>query len=369
MELTKDSAYRELQQILKDKVLLVVGTGASMGLDTRFGIGALKEELCHKIPDKISHDKIAAKQWKKVLERLNSNGDLEGALNVEEPSLLKKIVLVTGNFVASIDKENKLKILNNEAEIPIGHFLKRLYDGMASFDPALDIITPNYDLLLEHCCDSLEIPYINGFYGGIRKQYDWNESSQQVVYIQDIPRGKRFLKVERTKKHVRIHKVHGSINWFSRGEKIFEDNSLVYNYQDDNPEIERLIITPGKDKYHQVFLKTSDFFFKADPAITDANAFVFIGYGFNDDHIQQKIERHILEKEKPGIIITKVLPKNSEELLNKSDKLWAVYQKKNENDPNETNTYIRNRAYGTPLILENSSTWEIQHFSRDVLGA
>ena len=49
-ELTVDLAYRELQQILQDKVLLVVGTGASMALDRRFGMGALSKKPKKKIP-------------------------------------------------------------------------------------------------------------------------------------------------------------------------------------------------------------------------------------------------------------------------------------------------------------------------------
>ena len=44
-ELTVDLAYTELQQILQDKVLLVVGTG-----DKQFGMGALSKKLKKKIP-------------------------------------------------------------------------------------------------------------------------------------------------------------------------------------------------------------------------------------------------------------------------------------------------------------------------------
>jgi hypothetical protein len=42
MELTKDLAYSGLQQILRDKVLLVIGTGASMALDRRYKLKILK---------------------------------------------------------------------------------------------------------------------------------------------------------------------------------------------------------------------------------------------------------------------------------------------------------------------------------------
>jgi hypothetical protein len=369
MELTKDLAYRELQQILKDKVLLVVGTGASMALDPRFGMGALGEELRNKIPDKISHDRDAVKQWEKVLDKINVDGDLESALNeVRNKVLIDTIIRVTGDFVAGLEEGYKSKILNGDIEIPIRFFLQKLFNGLPEYDPVLDIITPNYDLLLEYCCDTQEIPYITGFWGGIQKQYNWEESIQQMIHTKDIPRGKKILKIERTRRHIRLHKVHGSLNWFKKEDKIFEDNTSVYTRQDEASTIERFIITPGESKYEKAFLNF-DLFANANQAVSGESAFIFVGYGFNDVHIQQNIKKEIIEKNKAGIIITKELTRKADDLLKKSDNLWAVYQKKKgENDKEETITCIYNRTYKKPLIMENSSIWEIQRFSREVLG-
>ena len=370
MKLTKDFAYMELQKIMKEKVLLVVGTGASMALDPRFGMGALRDELCNKIPDKISHDRDAVDQWEKVLYVLNNNGDLESALNeVKNKILISTVIRVTGDFVAGLEIEYKSKILNGNIEIPIGHFLQKLSDGLPEYDPVLDIITPNYDLLLEYCCDTHEIPYITGFWGGIQKQYNWEESIQQMIHTKDIPRGKRILKIERTRRHIRIHKVHGSLNWFKKGDKIFEDNTLVYTRQDEASTIERFIITPGKSKYEKAFLSNFNLFANANQAVSGERGFIFVGYGFNDDHIQQNIKKEIIEKKKAGIIITKELTRKADDLLKKSNNLWAVYQKrKDEDDKKGTSTYIYNQAYDKPLIIENSNIWNIKCFSREVLG-
>jgi hypothetical protein len=190
-----------------------------------------------------------------------------------------------------------------------------------------------------------------------------------MAYIKPIPRGRKILKVERKKKHIRLHKVHGSLNWFKNKKGIFEDNTLVYENDGGRLKIERLIITPGDSKYEKAFLDHFERFRRADEAISGEGAFVFVGYGFNDDHIQRGIEKELIENKRAGVIITKELSKNAENLLNKSDKLWAVYQSsQNDGNGNENDTFIHNKAYNRPLTKKKSSIWDIQEFSREVLG-
>jgi hypothetical protein len=343
-----------------------------MALDPQFGMDALSEELHSKVPGRITKDSTAKKQWEKVDEKLQNKVNLEDALNEVNNRFLKDTVIqITGDFMAGLDHKYKLKILNGEVDIPIEYFLQKLFNGLPEYDPVLDIITPNYDLLLEHCCDKLEIPYINGFWGGIRKNQNSEEAVQQMVYVKNITRGKKILEVKRVRKHIRLHKVHGSLNWFKFKKKgcFFEDNSLVYEILSDHILLERHIITPGDTKYQETFLKTIDFFVNATQAIAEGQAFVFVGYGFNDDHIQKKIENKLVENKKAGIIITKVLSRKADNLLKKSDKLWAVYQNKEGDDnKNEYNTQIYNYQYKKPLVIENSSIWDIRYFSREVLG-
>lgn len=369
-ELTVDLAYRELQQILQDKVLLVVGTGASMALDPRFGMGELSKRLQKEIPGYITDNNDEEHEWKKAVKILEEENNLEKALkNIRNKSLIEKIVRVTGIFLTELDKEFKLKILNNGIEVPIGSFIQKLVNGLPEYDPVLDIITPNYDLLIEHCCDKMRIPYITGFWGGIKKYYNWDETIEQMGYIKSIPKGRKILKVERKKKHIRLHKVHGSLNWFKNKKGIFEDNTLVYENYEGRLKIERLIITPGDSKYEKAFLDHFERFRRADEAISGAGVFVFVGYGFNDDHIQRKIKNELIENKREGVIITRGLSKNAEELLNESEKLWAVYQSsQNDGNGNENDTFIYNKAYNKPLTIKESCIWDIQKFSREVLG-
>lgn len=368
-ELTIDTAYKELQQILNEKVLLVVGTGASMAVDIRFGMGALSEELLKKIPCQIESNDKSKIQWQKVADKLQNGIDLESALKeTNNKFLIKKIVRVSGDFVAELDKVYKLEILDNKIEVPIGTFIRKLFNGLPEHDPVLDIITPNYDLLIEHCCDQYKIPYITGFYGGIKKHENWEEASNQMLYIKSVLKGKKKNREPRTKKHIQLHKVHGSLNWFYNGSEKFEDNSLTYHNFSNNTSIERFIITPGDSKYQKALLNAFDSFLNANEAVKGEGAFVFVGYGFNDDHIQNKIVSEILNEKKPGIIITKGLSGNAENLLTHSEKLWAVYHiSKKYDQVSENDSLIYNKEFDKPLHIQNKSLWKIQEFSREIL--
>jgi len=370
-ELTIDTAYKELQQMLNEKVLLVVGTGASMAVDIRFGMGALSEELLKKIPCQIESDDKSKIQWQKVADKLQKGIDLESALKeTNDKFLIKKIVQVSGDFVAELDKMYKLEILDNKIEVPIGTFIRKLFKGLREYAPVLDIITPNYDLLIEHCCDQYKIPYITGFYGGIKKHENWEDSKNQMLCIKPgRKRGKgKISPITKTKQHIRLHKVHGSLNWFYNGSDKFEDNSLTYHNFSNNTSIERFIITPGDSKYQKAFLKAFDSFANANEAVKGEGAFVFVGYGFNDDHIQNKIVTEILDEEKPGMIITKGLSENAEKLLARSENLWAVYHiSKNYNQVSEDETLIYNKEFDKPLTIKNKSLWRIEEFSREIL--
>jgi signal peptidase I len=369
-ELTIDTAYKELQQILNEKVLLVVGTGASMAVDIRFGMNALSDELFKKIPCQIESNDKSKIQWQKVADKLQNGIDLESALKeVNDKFLIKKVVRVTGDFVAELDKVYKLEILDNKIEVPIGTFIRKLFKGLREYAPVLDIITPNYDLLIEHCCDQYKIPYITGFYGGIKKHENWEEASNQMLYIKPVPNGKKINKKLRTKKHIQLHKVHGSLNWFYNGSDKFEDNSLTYSSSGKNSSIERFIITPGDSKYQKAFLNAFDSFANANEAVKGEGAFVFVGYGFNDDHIQNKIVSEILDEEKPGMIITKGLSGNAEKLLARSENLWAVYHiSKKYGKVIEDDSLIYNKEFDKPLTIKNKSLWRIEEFSREILG-
>ncbi|HLP48142.1 MAG TPA: SIR2 family protein [Candidatus Deferrimicrobium sp.] len=361
MELTSALAFDALQKIFNSKkFLLIIGTGASCALDHRFGMPALAKELKDKVPGEISTKTPAMVQWKEVEQKLDNGKDLETSLNgINDEKLLAAIIQVTGNFIAKLDKENKIKIASGEKEPPLEKLIRARLEGLPPNDPTMDIITPNYDLLIEHTCDKLKIPYCTGFKGGIRRHYDWERAEEELAYIKSHNKGKKKAETKHLRKHVRLHKVHGSINRFGEGIHGVEDNSLVYELSSC---IGRGIITPGDTKNEKIATDFREFFSHADESIARAEAYIFVGYGFNDVPIETKIKNELEKKDKHVVVITKEFLKKSEDWLNKKN-LWAVYQDK----ADESNSIIKNEQYNNPLIIKKSSIWRIDEFAKEVL--
>lgn len=361
-KIDQKTAYSKIKTIFDKKVLVVVGTGASMAVDQKFGMAALTEELSRKMPAIVFSNKDLENLWDNIKKKINNIG-LEKALDgIDNEELISAIIKVTGDFIARIDAKNKKKsLLNVFPGFPMEKFLLKLVGALSPLNPALNVITPNYDLLIEHICDRINIPYCTGFKGGITKYYDWNVAEKKMYYTTYITKREKQRKVERTKKHIKLHKVHGSLNWFWHNDQIVEDNSLTY---DKECCLKRAIITPGDTKISEAFMKYRDFFTRADSAVANDDAYIFAGYGFNDIHIEKEIDRHLKINGKYGVIITKELSDKAKNLINTADNLWAVFQ-----DPdNSANTLIKNRKYNNHLIVENSDLWKIDKFTDIILG-
>ncbi len=363
MELTKSRVFEEFRSILSRKVLLVIGTGPSVALNDKFGMSGLTNELKEKIPKRL--DIREHPEWKQVEKALAEKVWIEKALdNVSnDDTLIQTIVQVTGDFVAELDREQKIKILESQLTLPLEPILRKLFAKLSDISPIQEIITTNYDLLIEHACDKHQYPCVTGFTGAIEKKLDWNLACEQTIYSKSIVKGNKRLKVERIRKHFRLYKPHGSINWFRKEGTIVEDNSLTYGCRKN----ERLIVTPGKAKYEKVLTDNAfrELIHKIDPAIKESKAYIFIGYGFNDSDIEANIEEQLCRYAKPGIIITKSLSDNAKALVKKADNLWAIC----EDGENNQDTLVYNKTnINVPLALRGLKAWRIDVFCEEVLG-
>jgi len=173
-ELTQEIAVDALRNFFREKPLVIFGTGISCAIDNRFGMAALTDVLVQNV-GKVCSSKEQQDEWNAVELAIQSGKDLESSLdNVTDKELLKHIITITSCFVASVDHEYALKIANCEVAWPATKLLKKLVDSLPEGDRALNIITPNYDMLLEYACDCDDIPYTNGFTGGVERRLDWS---------------------------------------------------------------------------------------------------------------------------------------------------------------------------------------------------
>jgi len=87
------------------------------------------------------------------------------------------------------------------------------------------------------------------------------------------------------------------LDWYARnGRPVF--------YAGELPEVARLIITPGHNKFRNGYESPFDLHrSKANDAIDRASRFLVLGYGFNDDHLETHLSPSIRDG-KPTLMLT-----------------------------------------------------------------
>lgn len=360
MNLDLDKAIQEFQGILKKHPVLVVGTGASCALDPRFGMFALAKEL-HRTVQPGSD----AEQWKRVLASLDGGKGLEDALDaVTVTGLKERIVTATGAFVASVDRDWIWRVSTGEVSGPLHGMLRKLVDGLPPTNPVQHVVTPNYDMLIEHTCDALEVPWTDGFTTGSTCRRDWSAARNSMLKMTREPRGRTWTDTIRFMPHVQLHKVHGSINWFRNTD---ETRLLRCDRMTDGPlpaDWRRTMITPGRGKLEEAG-KNRERFAEADAAIAEASAFLIVGYGFNDDHIHNGIRKRLVDQGCSGIVVTRDWSPNIENWVRRSTNLWAVCQ---EPGGGKSGTIVVGPGnVDAPMVCEGQDLWKIVEFVEAVM--
>jgi hypothetical protein len=362
MNLDLDKAFQELQRILKKHPVLVVGTGASCALDPRFGMFELAEQLHRTIQPGNGSD---AEQWKQVLASLADGKGLEEALNaVTDTGLKERIVTATGAFVASVDRDWAWRIATGEEDAPLHDLLRKLVDGLPPTNPVQHVVTPNYDMLIEHTCDALEVPWTDGFTTGSTCRRDWGAARNSMLKMTREPRGRSWTDTTRFMPHVQLHKVHGSINWFRNADetRLLRCDRMI----DGNPlgGWRRAMITPGGRKFQEAG-KNREWFAGADAAIAEAGAFLIVGYGFNDDHIHNGIRKRLVDQGCSGIVVTRDWPEGIRDWIRRSSDLWAVCQNPDGGKPGTI--LVGPGNVDAPLVCEGQDLWKIVEFVKTVM--
>ena len=359
-ELTKEIAYNEFQKFFQDKPFVLFGTGMSCAVDNKFGMEALEKELTNKLST-CNLPIGQQKEWNKTLEALSNDIDFESAMNsVNDDYLIDKIVVISGNFVSSLDFEYSQKILDNSINWPASSLFKKLVEGLPGTDRELHVATPNYDMLAEYAFSKDDIPYINGFYGGIVRHLDWEQSRRSITYVERIPYGKKFQLVTREHKHIALYKVHGSINLFKmKKNPVIENNTLLHKKLPKGTE--RVIVTPGLSKYEKLLNLRNVLLKNFDSVLKKHNFFLFLGFGFNDSQLMDDIIVKLKTKKCNGLIITKDPNDRIDNLLDEAENLWLICQ-------SDTETLIKNKKYSTPLLIQNEELWKVDIFTKKILG-
>jgi len=366
--LTKKIAYEALENFFSNsnKPFVLFGTGPSIAVDNRFGMSALKDFLCEEIPKKnlTNHQKA---EWEKLVNSLHKDNDLESAIDeVKDKDLLQMVIQSTSELLVNLNNEFFGKILSGEKNWPPLPLFKRLVDGLPETDRTLHVATTNYDLLAEAAFERGKLPYITGFYGGVCRCLDWKTAGRSMTYSDTVnrPRSRKIKSETKTIKHIRLYKVHGSLNTFMFNNEVVENNYWIQECP-DGIDIKRLMITPGGQKYQRLHNFRSALLSEYDQAKEKHDAFLFIGFGFNDNQlIDQSFKSKLKKKKCPALILTRDSNKKIDKIWQENDNTWLVCKTPRKGDDR---AIICNSRYNTPYLADEP-LWDSSRFAAKILG-
>lgn len=309
-----EKVFKIVQKFIETPPLIVWGSGAtiSFGLPSMWHLNeALKEKL-------------------KDFDLKNENLEMElgkDKYNEDMPKI-KKIIWDT-----IYDKDILVleKVLSNNSEFD---GVKALIAKLMEVHPqVVNIITTNYDRVLEYILSYTDVPFTDGFNGKMLSVFDNNLFKEKNI--------------------VNLIKVHGSLNWFN------VDNDIRYMNFFSN-EYEPQIITPSKNKYREAYHSPyRELIQKSDSLIETASSFLVVGFGFNDEHLTPKIRAKV-KRGVPIVLLTKEVTENTKKELKDADKYILL-----EGIPDVDKTKVTYKTSKTTMeeVLEiDGSFWQLNKF-------
>lgn len=334
--------WESMQLLLQDCIgklpVIVLGSGASAAHGIP-GMDPLGKHLAASTLPASCDTGPHVEGWREFLGKVQKM-DLESALtgvNVT-PEVVKHIVHTTWNLINAADLRIFEQVVGNRRLLPLAQLFQHLLRSTAT---DVQVVTPNYDRIAEYAAEAAGYCSYTGFTFGTFG-----------VRAVDVPRvwvGKRQART------VNVWKVHGSLGWFSG-----EDGSIVAlpPMVDVPIGFTPVIVTPGTEKYrrtHEEPFRSA--MHSADDVVARANAFLCIGYGFNDDHLQPLMLERCTRPEVPLVLITKAISETAHNFL-KSGRCTRYVAL--EESPNGTRMFSHEVPDGVELA--GQSYWRLDQF-------
>ena len=161
-DIVEDIKQRNLSRNNMPKI--IVGTGLSVIYGVP-GMKKLSEHLAKEIAQ--SSDEQLKEIWKNHYDEIEANGLEAGLANLaqNENELVDAIKPITAKFI--LESEEKLHRTIYEKDTGFCRLLNYLSGTVSVDKKIIDIMTPNYDRIIEIICDKLGIGVITGFYGSL----------------------------------------------------------------------------------------------------------------------------------------------------------------------------------------------------------
>lgn len=346
MPLELSDVKRQLQDHLQEGLLLVVGTGLSIAEGIP-GMWPLGEHLKEVIPPQLKAAPDPA--WDEVVAALNAGDHLEAAMGKTylKSTTVDAIVEATARLILEKELYVFSQVIAGAKTLPFTTFVKHLFKGGRQFH----LITPNYDRLIEFATEAAGIGVDTRFVGDFFGRPDPKRSADAHRESYMVGRNVAF----RPTANLCIYKPHGSLDWFEVGGRVVRCPINMGKIP--------IIITPGASKYRESFRWAfDDQRTSGNRGVAKATRLMFIGYGFNDDHLEQHLCPD-LKLTKPSVIMAKTLSENAKKAIANSGGAQVIaLSAVSETDPRTRVT----TPSGEELIVDES-LWHLEGFNKGVI--
>jgi SIR2-like domain len=308
-----------LQEFMRKKPIVIVGSGLSMSMGLP-GMDKLLKHLKLRIPTYYRFFPNIEKEWGHCVKLIDAYGLEEGLGKTKINEKLLSIILdETASMVEKEDESLRQKLLaKSDYPFPFVKLLKHLMTSLHPSDPVLDIVTSNYDHVIEYACDRARIKCSVGFSGVITQEFTSDDLNKHLYTENLLPKRGRLIREFRKEKRVRLLKPHGSLWWQKIGDATLQSSTRI-------PSGSRVLITPGLTKY-EVSLTDNVMNYhreKANECIRKANAILVIGYGFNDTHLQTVLNERLSDG-LDSLFLSKSLTANAKKIIAKFHQVAAL---------------------------------------------
>jgi len=320
--MSKDEIYKLIQNFLKKPPTIIWGSGATIP----FGLPSMGD---------------LRKKLEKIVPELKENENLEKIIGeIADKQKFKEVKKIIWKTVYEKDICLMKRLYKDKNE---GKPVKRMIEKFIEPHPqVLNIITTNYDRVLEYVLAINKYKFSDGFSGQNLSIFDENNLKNKNI--------------------INLIKVHGSLNWFKSNEEIIFISSINYEEIIKNGSVIPLIIAPSKKKFEETYQEPfRTLIQKSDEIINNSKSFFVVGFGFNDEHLTPKIDTRIKD-DVPIVIITK---KATESCLEKL-KLASKYVLIEENEASGAKFSYKNKDDNTTITIDKS-IWKLENFMEDVL--
>lgn len=225
-------------------------------------------------------------QWSRFCGLLDNDTDLESALQQVDfgPEQLDVVVSSTWHYINRHCLALADQLHTQGYSLPLSRLLSH-FARVAN--PRIQVVTTNYDRVVEYAADLAGLDHYTGFRSGYYRTFRTTREHREA------------------NRPVQIWKVHGSLDWFRTLDGRTFSRPLARDIPADTVP---LVVTPGTSKYRTTHEDPyRAIIAAADDALASADSLLCIGFGFNDEHIQPRLVGRAATDGRPIVVVTRDL--------------------------------------------------------------